>query len=64
MIDLHHEHIDCIIDNNMLGQSSFKLYPYYITTLNNFNKILKNCAFKLFNKLLMAKHTIYKIIAL
>ena len=48
----HQEYINCIIDSNMLGYSSYMLYPNYITTLNNCNKILKNCAFKLFNKLL------------
>ena len=46
----------------MLGHSSFKPHPNYITTLNNCNKILKNCAFKF--KLLLTKHTVYKIKAL
>ena len=48
----------------MLGHSPFKLCPNYITTLNNCNKIFKNSAFKLFNKLLFTKHTVYKIITL
>ena len=38
---LHQEHINCIINNNMLGRSPLKLYLNYVTTLNNCKKILK-----------------------
>ena len=40
------------------------LNPNYTTTLNNCNKILKYCVLELFNKLLLAKHIVKKIIAL